>query len=151
VNSNLSNVLAQTLSSNRENLMRYSVLLDLCPLPSFFLDHDHKTPVYINPAFCELTGRTLDELQIPDWIKLVIHPEDIPKIIDSWNSFTEEGILFVPWHRYVSKNNFITRATAVLRRLPPNTLVGFILPKCDSNMECPIAKMSKLSPGIPHS
>jgi len=95
VNNELSELLARTLRANREALLRYSVLLDLCPLPAFFLEFNSKIPVYINPAYCELTGRTLNELQTQNWLQLVIHPEDLPGVVAAWNKFDKDKTFYV--------------------------------------------------------
>ena len=144
VEKSLAETLLDKFHADREKMERYTALVELCPLPAFILAHDAKTIVYVNPAYREMTGRTLEELQDDKWIDLAIYPDDRPSVLQTWRQFAETHKAHPHHHRYISKTGIVTDAVTILERVEGNGYVGFILPKCESAFECPIARLSKL-------
>lgn len=127
--------LAAKLSGERERMTRYIAIAEHCPIPAFVIDTDVTTLVYVNPAFTEFTGYTLDELTGSGWHNVIYH-EDLPKSLIAWEGL-KKGIPVRAPRRYCNKKGEITHGVSIIERVEDNGFVGFILPQCGSP-DCPV-------------
>lgn len=107
---------------------RYSAVCELCPIPVFIVAHDGSSVIYINPAYRELTGRNIDELQNNGWLN-VIHPEDRTRAEAEWALFLKTQVPKPSLRRYVGVDGTVTEAEMNAHRVENNGYVGFIVPR----------------------
>lgn len=140
VENSLAYHLLEKFQADREKIERYSAVAERCPLPVFVIGSDGVSILYINPAYRELTGRTLDELQDGKW-PIVIHPDDREEVQRAWKMFTETNTVQPHWHRYIHANGTITEAMTLVDRVEGNGYVGFIMPQCGDET-CPVRRLN---------
>lgn len=140
VRNSLAYHLLEKFQADREKIERYSAVAERCPLPVFVIGSDGVSILYTNPAYMELTGRTIEELQDGNW-PLVIHPDDREEVKLAWKMFTETNTLQPHWHRYIHKNGTITEAMTLVDRVEGNGYVGFIMPQCGDET-CPVRRLN---------
>jgi PAS domain S-box-containing protein len=133
--------LLNKFQADREKMHRYMAVAERCPLPAFITGSDGISIVYINPAYRELTGRTLDELQDGKW-PIVIHPEDRASAMEVWRVFIQTDKKISHWHRYQHRDGSSTLALTLVDRVDDNGFVGFILPQCGTD-DCPIRRLNQ--------
>lgn len=119
----------EKFTDDREKIERYSAIANLCPLPIFIVAHDGKSIVYINPAYREFTGRSIDELQDFKWLEMV-HPDDRTNVAAVWKQFVLDENPVPSLRRYVHKNGKVSEAVMTAYRVEQNGFVGFIVPRC---------------------
>jgi PAS domain S-box-containing protein len=135
--------LLQKFEADREKIERYSSIAEHCPLPAFIAGSDGISILYINPAYRELTGRNIEELQDGKWVTSVIHPDDQASVIDAWKLFTKTVQRQAHHHRYVHVDGRVTDAVTVVDRVEGNGYVGFIIPHCGKE-DCPMQQLVPL-------
>lgn len=136
----------------RERMEHYVSIADHCPLPVFIVPREGDAVLFVNNAYRMLTGKSEEDLQNLDWLK-VIHPDDRESTLLSWNNFLKnltDGVTMVHQHRYINEARGLvipayTHTTAVLN----NGIVGYIVPSDCSGMlhlgldlQCVVPKLS---------
>ncbi len=74
---------SETRGALYESRQRYQALTDNSPIGIFHSDTEGKT-VYVNRAWCELTGLTEEEALADSW-RTVLHPEDRARKLSEWS------------------------------------------------------------------
>ncbi|MGF1459271.1 MAG: PAS domain S-box protein [Leptolyngbyaceae cyanobacterium] len=69
----------QAEAALRESEQRYATLAELSPNAVYRFDAQGQC-VYVNPRWCEMTGRTVEQGYGDDWIQ-VLHPEDRDRLL----------------------------------------------------------------------
>lgn len=126
---------------DREKILRYSAIAEMCPIPAYVTGSDGTTVLYVNPAFIELTGMTLSELQNGNWINAV-HPDDRADAMTAWTLFTKSRQSAAHQHRYIHKNGTVTAAMRIANCVENNGFVGFIVPQC-GEPNCPVRRLNR--------
>jgi PAS domain S-box-containing protein len=89
----------------RESERRYAALTEMSPIGIFRFDAAGEC-VYVNPRWCEMTGRTLETASGDDWVSL-LHPDDRDRILTSWGVAFEQQMPYVNEGRHIHTNGTV--------------------------------------------
>lgn len=89
----------------RDSESRYATLTESAPVGIFRFDAQGEC-VYVNPRWCELTGRTPEEGYGDDWIE-VLHPDDRDRLLTSWAEALAQQSVFRAEGRHLLKNGTV--------------------------------------------
>lgn len=117
----------EKFSSDREQLERYTAVAEFCPIPAFVVAHDGRTVAYVNKAYYDMIGLTLEEAKNLGW-KKTIHPDDLHRVVAEWDHMVETNTPLRSERRYIDRNGNPFSAILVARRVQSNGFVAFIVP-----------------------
>jgi PAS domain S-box-containing protein len=89
----------------RASERRYAALTEMSPIGIFRFDAAGEC-VYVNPRWCEMTGRTLETASGDDWVSL-LHPDDRDRILTSWGVAFEQQMPYVNEGRHIHTNGTV--------------------------------------------
>ena len=81
-------LIAESFERSRVETMKFKVMADTCPLPAWMSSFEGKI-MYVNPAYENLTGFSIEELQKNNAASL--HPEDQERILSSWHNYANDA------------------------------------------------------------
>jgi PAS domain S-box-containing protein len=117
----------EKFSSDREQLERYTAVAEFCPIPAFVVAHDGRSVVYVNKAYYDMMGVSLEEARNLQWKKSV-HPDDLHRVVSEWDHMVETNTPLQSQRRYIDRKGHVFSATLVARRVQNNGFVAFIVP-----------------------
>lgn len=104
------------ITERKESEARYRRLASLVPCIVWATDREGRTH-FVNDRWSEVTGCTNALLTREDWAR-VIHPEDQPRLRETWRRASESGTTYEAEVRYLTRSGgyrwFLERAEPVL-------------------------------------
>lgn len=113
---------------DREKLENYVAIACHSPLPAFIQARDGISMLYVNPAYTNLTGYVLADVQLERWAESV-HPDDRATTLAWWKKLVAaDRIGGSHIHRIIRKGGQATiKVTVVISCVENNGFVGFII------------------------
>lgn len=150
---NLSFLIAEAFHNARVNALKFKEMSELCPISAWISDSDGKI-IYVNSAYKNLTGFSLEELQQDSSQSIFL--DDRKTLIDSWNTYAadpnNESYIWRETARIIRKDNYPIRCTIIGKKILNNGFVGFTAPSSILpdllNFETPLGNFFKLSPDL---
>lgn len=115
----------QTYKSEVE---KYACIGEYCPIPCFITAHDGFSVLYVNPAFIEMTGCTIEHMGRENWPNMFL-PEEFEQVISNWEMFVKTRQPFRVQQRWVHVNTKkVTNVYNYVHAVDGNGFVGFLVP-----------------------
>ncbi len=89
----------------RESERRWAALSEASPVGIFRTDAQGKT-IYVNQAWCEISGMSADAALGDDWL-MNVHPDDRERLIAEWRKMVKKGVDSKAEYRFVHPDGTI--------------------------------------------
>lgn len=129
----------QIMAELRESEMRHRLMGEIIPYGVWLTDAEGRAR-YISPSWCEMVGRSLDEVKEFGWLDALV-PEQRDEVRDLWASSLATGQPFEHEHHFLAADG--SRKIVLARGLPIRDENGTITSWAGINLDITVRKRAE--------